>query len=421
MALIVQKYGGSSLESPERIRSVAERIVATKKRGHDVVVVCSAMGDTTDELLDLAAAVNPVPPAREMDMLLTAGERISNALVAMAIESYGAKAQSFTGSQAGVLTTERHGNARIVDVTPERVREALDEGKICLVAGFQGVNKDTRDVTTLGRGGSDTTAVALAAALKADVCEIYSDVAGVYTADPRIVPNAQKLEKISFEEMLELAAVGSKILVLRSVEYARAFDVPIRVRSSYSNDPGTLVAGSMEEIPVEEATLVGVATDTSEAKVTVLGIPDTVGEAAKLFRVLADNEINIDMVLQNVSSLEDNRTDITFTCPRADGPRAMELLKRLQSEGTCENLLYDDQIGKVSLIGAGMKSHPGVTAVFCEALRDAGVNIELISTSEIRISVILREADVKTAAKTLHDAFELGGEEEATVYAGTGR
>ena len=421
MALIVQKYGGSSLESPERIRSVAERIVATKKRGHDVVVVCSAMGGTTDELLDLAAAVNPVPPAREMDMLLTAGERISNALVAMAIESYGAKAQSFTGSQAGVLTTERHGNARIVDVTPERVREALDEGKICLVAGFQGVNKDTRDVTTLGRGGSDTTAVALAAALKADVCEIYSDVDGVYTADPRIVPNAQKLEKISFEEMLELAAVGSKILVLRSVEYARAFDVPIRVRSSYSNDPGTLVAGSMEEIPVEEATLVGVATDTSEAKVTVLGIPDTVGEAAKLFRVLADNEINIDMVLQNVSSLEDNRTDITFTCPRADGPRAMELLKRLQSEGTCENLLYDDQIGKVSLIGAGMKSHPGVTAVFCEALRDAGVNIELISTSEIRISVILREADVKTAAKTLHDAFELGGEEEATVYAGTGR
>ena len=421
MALIVQKYGGSSLESPERIRSVAERIVATKKRGHGVVVVCSAMGDTTDELLDLAAAVNPVPPAREMDMLLTAGERISNALVAMAIESYGAKAQSFTGSQAGVLTTERHGNARIVDVTPERVREALDEGKICLVAGFQGVNKDTRDVTTLGRGGSDTTAVALAAALKADVCEIYSDVDGVYTADPRIVPNAQKLEKISFEEMLELAAVGSKILVLRSVEYARAFDVPIRVRSSYSNDPGTLVAGSMEEIPVEEATLVGVATDTSEAKVTVLGIPDTVGEAAKLFRVLADNEINIDMVLQNVSSLEDNRTDITFTCPRADGPRAMELLKRLQSEGTCENLLYDDQIGKVSLIGAGMKSHPGVTAVFCEALRDAGVNIELISTSEIRISVILREADVKTAAKTLHDAFELGGEEEATVYAGTGR
>lgn len=421
MALIVQKYGGSSLESAERIRAVAQRIVATKKQGHDVVVVCSAMGDTTDDLLDLAAQVNPVPPAREMDMLLTAGERISNALVAMAIESFGAKAQSFTGSQAGVLTTERHGNARIVDVTPGRVQEALKEGKICLVAGFQGVNKETRDVTTLGRGGSDTTAVALAAALNADVCEIYSDVDGVYTADPRIVSNARKLEQISFEEMLELAAVGSKILVLRSVEYARAFNVPIRVRSSYSNDPGTLVVGSMEDIPVEEATLTGVATDTSEAKVTVLGIPDTVGEAAKVFRVLADNEINIDMVLQNVSRLDNGKTDITFTCPRADGPRAMDLLKRLQAQGVCENILFDDQIGKVSLVGAGMKSHPGVTAVFCEALRDAGVNIELISTSEIRISVLIRQTDVEAAVKALHTAFELGGDEEATVYAGTGR
>ncbi|MCK7677709.1 aspartate kinase [Corynebacterium sp. CCM 9186] len=421
MALVVQKYGGSSLESAERIRRVAERIVATKKQGNDVVVVCSAMGDTTDEFLDLAAQVNPVPPAREMDMLLTAGERISNALVAMAIESFGAKAQSFTGSQAGVLTTERHGNARIVDVTPGRVREALDEGWICLVAGFQGINKDTRDVTTLGRGGSDTTAVALAAALNADVCEIYSDVDGVYTADPRIVKNARKLDQLCFEEMLELAAVGSKILVLRSVEYARAFGVPIRVRSSYSNDPGTLVTGSMEDIPVEEAVLTGVATDLSEAKVTVLGIPDSPGEAARVFRVLADAEINIDMVLQNISSLEDNRTDITFTCPRADGPRAMELLKKLQSEGACENVLYDDQIGKVSLVGAGMKSHPGVTAVFCEALRDSGVNLELISTSEIRISVLIRETDVETAARALHDAFELGGDTEATVYAGSGR
>ena len=389
MALIVQKYGGSSLESAERIRRVAERIVATKKQGNDVVVVCSAMGDTTDELLDLAAQVNPVPPAREMDMLLTAGERISNALVAMAIESFGAEAQSFTGSQAGVLTTERHGNARIVDVTPGRVREALDNGKICLVAGFQGV--------------------------------IYSDVDGVYTADPRIVPNAQKLEKLSFEEMLELAAVGSKILVLRSVEYARAFDVPLRVRSSYSNDPGTLVAGSMEDIPVEEAVLTGVATDSSEAKVTVLGLQDSPGEAAKVFRVLADSEINIDMVLQNISSLEDNRTDITFTCPRADGPRAMELLKKLQVDGVCKNVLYDDQIGKVSLVGAGMRSHPGVTAVFCEAVRDAGVNIELISTSEIRISVLIREADMAKAARAIHDAFDLGGDTEAVVYAGTGR
>ena len=421
MALIVQKYGGSSLESADRIRAVAERIVATKKQGNDVVVVCSAMGDTTDELLDLAAQVNPVPPQREMDMLLTAGERISNALVAMAVESLGAKAQSFTGSQAGVLTTERHGNARIVDVTPGRLTEALEEGQICIVAGFQGVNKDSRDVTTLGRGGSDTTAVALAAALKADVCEIYSDVDGVYTADPRIVPDAQKLEKLSFEEMLEMAAVGSKILVLRSVEYARAFNVPLRVRSSYSNDPGTLVTGSMEDIPVEEAVLTGVATDKSEAKVTVLGIPDRPGEAAKLFRVIADAEINIDMVLQNVSSLEDGTTDITVTCPRADGPRAMELLSKLQSEGGWSNVLYDDQVGKVSLVGAGMKSHPGVTADFTEALRDVGVNMELISTSEIRISMLTREADLEKAARALHDKFQLGGEEEATVYAGTGR
>ena len=421
MALVVQKYGGSSLESAERIRNVAERIVATKKAGNDVVVVCSAMGDTTDELLELAAAVNPVPPAREMDMLLTAGERISNALVAMAIESLGAEAQSFTGSQAGVLTTERHGNARIVDVTPGRVREALDEGKICIVAGFQGVNKETRDVTTLGRGGSDTTAVALAAALNAAVCEIYSDVDGVYTADPRIVPNAQKLEKLSFEEMLELAAVGSKILVLRSVEYARAFNVPLRVRSSYSNDPGTLIAGSMEDIPVEEAVLTGVATDKSEAKVTVLGISDKPGEAAKVFRALADAEINIDMVLQNVSSVEDGTTDITFTCPRSDGRRAMEILKKLQVQGNWTNVLYDDQVGKVSLVGAGMKSHPGVTAEFMEALRDVNVNIELISTSEIRISVLIREDDLDAAARALHEQFQLGGEDEAVVYAGTGR
>ena len=354
-------------------------------------------------------------------MLLTAGERISNALVAMAIDSLGAEARSFTGSQAGVLTTERHGDARIVDVTPDRVREALDEGKICLVAGFQGVNKDTRDVTTLGRGGSDTTAVALAAALDADVCEIYSDVDGVYTADPRIVPNAQKLKQISFEEMLELAAVGSKILVLRSVEYARACNVPMRVRSSYSNDPGTLVAGSMEDIPVEEAVLTGVATDKSEAKITVLGIPDTPGKAADVFRVIADAEINIDMVLQNVSSLESGTTDITFTCPRHDGPRAMELLRKLRDKGGWKNVLYDDQIGKVSLVGAGMKSHPGVTAEFTEALRDAGVNMELISTSEIRISVLVREEQLDTAARALHEKFGLGGDKEATVYAGTGR
>lgn len=421
MALIVQKYGGSSLESAERIRSVAERIVETKKKGNDVVVVCSAMGDTTDEFLELAEQVNPVPPAREMDMLLTAGERISNALVAMAIASLGAEAQSFTGSQAGVLTTERHGNARIVEVTPGRVQEALDEGKICLVAGFQGVNRETKDITTLGRGGSDATAVALAAALNADVCEIYSDVDGVYTADPRIVHDAQKLDTISFEEMLEMAAVGAKVLMLRSVEYARAFNVPLRVRSSYSNDIGTLVNGSMEDIPVEEAVLTGVAHDRSEAKITMVGVPDAPGEAAKIFRAVADAEINIDMVLQNVSKLDDNRTDITFTCPREDGARAMQLLKGMQTAGDWTNVLYDDQVGKVSLVGAGMKSHPGVTADFAEALRDADVNIELISTSEIRISVLIREGDVEKAVQALHERFHLGGDEEATVYAGSGR
>lgn len=421
MALIVQKFGGSSLESAERIRAVAERIVATKRAGNDVVVVCSAMGDTTDELLDLAHQVNPVPPARELDMLLTAGERISNSLVAMAIHSLGAEAQSFTGSQAGVITTERWGNARIVDVTPGRVRDALDEGKICIVAGFQGVNRETGSITTLGRGGSDTTAVALAAALNADVCEICSDVDGVYTADPRIVPDAQKLEKLSFEEMLELAASGSKILVLRSVEYARAFNVPLRVRSSYSNDPGTLIAGSMEEIPVEEAVLAGVATDKSEAKVAVIGVHDTPGEAAKLFRVLADAEINIDMVLQNISSVTDNTTDITFTCPREDASRAVELLTKLKDEAGWESVRYDDQIGKVSLVGAGMKSHPGVTAEFSEALRDQNINIEMFTTSEIRITAVIREADVDVATRALHDRFQLGGDEAATVYAGTGR
>ena len=421
MALIVQKYGGSSLESADRIRAVAERIVATKKQGHDVVVVCSAMGDTTDELLDLAARVNPTPPAREMDMLLTAGERISNSLVAMAVASFGADVQSFTGSQAGVITTERHGNARIIEVTPGRVQEAIDAGRIAIVAGFQGVNRDTKDVTTLGRGGSDTTAVALAAALGADECEIYSDVDGVYTADPRIVHDARKLDKLCFEEMLELAASGSKILVLRSVEYARAFNVPMRVRSSYSNDPGTLVAGALEDIPMEEAVLSGVATDASEAKITILGVKDLPGEAAKVFRVLADNESNIDMVLQNISSLHNLTTDITFTLPIADGPRAMELLKALQAKEGWDNITYNDQIGKVSLIGAGMKTHPGVTADFTEALRDAGVNIDMITTSEIRITAVVREIDLEEATRAIHDKFELGGDEPAIVYAGTGR
>ncbi|MGB3604297.1 aspartate kinase [Gordonia sp. (in: high G+C Gram-positive bacteria)] len=421
MALVVQKYGGSSVSDAAGIRRVAERIVETKRAGNEVVVVVSAMGDTTDELLDLAQQVTENPPGREMDMLLTSGERISNALVAMAINALGENAQSFTGSQAGVITTSSHGKAKIIDVTPGRVRSALDNGHVVLVAGFQGVSQDTKDVTTLGRGGSDTTAVALAAALDADVCEIYTDVDGIYTADPRIVPNAQRLGHVSFEEMLEMAACGAKVLMLRCVEYARRYNVPIHVRSSYSNKPGTIVSGSMEDIPVEEAILTGVAHDRSEAQVTVIGIDDKPGYAAKVFRAVADAEINIDMVLQGVSALETGKTDITFTLPKELGELAVEELGKLRDEIGFSEVVLDDNIGKVSLVGAGMKSHPGVTATFCEALSDAGINIELISTSEIRISVLLREQDLDQAVQVLHETFGLGAEEEAVVYGGTGR
>ncbi len=409
------------MATAERIRRVAERIVETKKQGHDVVVVCSAMGDTTDELLDLAEQVAPAPPAREMDMLLTSGERISNALVAMAIHSLGAEARSFTGSQAGVITTGAHGNAKIIDVTPGRLQEALAEGQIVLVAGFQGVSQDSKDVTTLGRGGSDTTAVALAAALKADVCEIYTDVDGIFSADPRIVGDAQKLDKISYEEMLEMAACGSKVLMLRCVEYARRYNVPVHVRSSYTDKIGTTVFGSMEDIPVEQAILTGVAHDRSEAKVTVVALPDEPGYAAKVFRAVADAEINIDMVLQNISKVDTGKTDITFTLPKTDGARAVEMLTKRQDEIGFAQVLYDDHIGKVSLVGAGMKSHPGVTATFCEALANAGVNIDLISTSEIRISVLVRDTELDEAVQVLHKAFDLGGEEAAVVHGGTGR
>jgi aspartate kinase len=421
VALVVQKYGGSSLESAERIKRVAERIVATKKMGNEVVVVCSAMGDTTDVLLDLAQQVNPLPPEREMDMLLTAGERISNALVAMAISALGAEALSFSGSQAGVITDSAHGKARIIDVTPGRVRQALDQGHIVLVAGFQGVSQDTKNITTLGRGGSDTTAVALAAALNADVCEIYTDVDGVYTADPRIVPNARKLDRVSYEEMLEMAASGAKVLMLRCVEYARRYGVPIHVRSSYGNKLGTVVSGSVEDVPVEQALITGVAHDRSEAKVTVTAVPDHPGQAAKLFRVVAEAEIDIDMVVQNVSQAATGRTDITFTLPKTDGPRAVAALERSKPDIGFDQVRYDDHVGKVSLVGAGMRSHPGVTATFCEALSRAGVNIEIISTSEIRISVVCRDTELDDAVRALHESFDLGGDEEAVVYAGSGR
>jgi aspartate kinase len=421
VALVVQKYGGSSVESAERIKRVAERIVATKKAGNDVVVVVSAMGDTTDELLDLARQVSPVPPARELDMLLTSGERISMSLLAMAIHSLGAEARSYTGSQAGVITTAVHGKARIIDVTPSRIQDATSEGAIAIVAGFQGVSQGSNEITTLGRGGSDTTAVALAAATKADVCEIYTDVDGVYTADPRIVPNAKKLDTISYEEMLEMAACGAKVLMLRCVEYARRYNVPVHVRSSFSNKTGTIVSGSVEDLNVEQAMITGVAHDRSEAKITVTAVPDHPGIAAKIFRVVAQAELDIDMVVQNVSQAASGKTDITFTLAKVDGPRAVAALEKARGEIGFDQVLYDEHVGKVSLIGAGMRSHPGVTATFCEALATAGVNIDIISTSEIRISVICRDTQLDDAVRALHDAFDLGTDEEAVVYAGTGR
>lgn len=421
MALVVQKYGGSSVADAERIKRVAERIVAARKAGDEVVVVVSAMGDSTDELIDLAHQVSPLPPGREFDMLLTAGERISMALLAMAIHNLGYEARSYTGSQAGVITTSRHGKARIIDVTPGRLRGALDEGAIAIVAGFQGISQDTKDITTLGRGGSDTTAVALAAALDADVCEIYTDVDGVFSADPRIVPNARHIAQITYEEMLELCACGAKVLHLRSVEYARRANLPIHVRSSYSDKTGTLVTGSMEDLPVEQALITGVAHDRSEAKITIVGVPDTPGEAARIFEAVASAETNIDMIVQNVSTEGTGRTDISFTLPKDDGPTAMAALSKVQASIGFKGLLFDDHVGKVSLVGAGMRSHPGVAAKFFAALGEAGVNIELISTSEIRVSVVCRDSDLNKAVKAVHDAFELGGDTEAVVYAGTGR
>jgi aspartate kinase len=421
VALVVQKYGGSSVESAERIKKVAERIVETRNGGNDVVVVVSAMGDTSDELLDLAGQVSAEPHERELDMLLTAGERISNALVAMAVHARGFDARSFTGSQAGVITTASHGKARIIDVTPSRVRDALDQGAVALVAGFQGVAQDTRDITTLGRGGSDVTAVALAAALKADVCEIYTDVDGVYSADPRIVPNARKLETITHEEMLEMAACGAKVLMLRCVEYARRNGVAVHVRSSFSRKPGTMVSGSVEDLTVEQALLTGVAHDRSESKITISGVPDELGKAAAIFRVMADAEINIDMVLQNISHSDTGRTDVTFTLPKLDGPIAVTALRAVQAQIGFTDVHCDDRVGKVSLIGAGMRSHPGVTARFCEALAEAGINIEIINTSEIRISVLVRDVQLDGAVRAIHAAFDLGCDEQAIVYGGTGR
>jgi aspartate kinase len=426
VALIVQKYGGSSVADADSVKRVAKRIVATAKAGNQVVVAVSAMGDTTDELLDLAGRISPQPPGRELDMLLTAGERISMAVLAMAIADLGMEARSYTGSQAGVITDEAHGRARIIDITPGRIATALEKGYIPIVAGFQGVSQTTKDITTLGRGGTDTTAVALAAALNADVCEIYTDVDGVFTADPRIVPMARRIPKITYEEMLEMAASGSKVLVLRCVEYARRYEVPIHVRSSFSEKTGTWVSGNVnpqaEGDEMEQAIISGVAHDVSEAKITVVGVPDQVGEAARIFGVIADAGINIDMIVQNVSATATGRTDISFTLPSSDGERGIRALRNVKDVVGFEELLYDDRIGKISLIGAGMRSNPGVTAKFFGALANAGVNIGMISTSEIRISVVVAQDDVDTAVNATHKAFDLEADEvEAVVYGGTGR
>ncbi|MEI6365194.1 MAG: aspartate kinase [Actinomycetes bacterium] len=422
MALVVQKYGGSSVADADCIKRVAQRIVDTKKAGNDVVVVVSAMGDTTDDLIDLAQQVSPEPPARELDMLLTAGERISMAVLAMAIADLGFEVKSFTGSQAGVITDSVHGKARIIDVTPGRLSGALAEGTICIVAGFQGVSQDTKDITTLGRGGSDTTAVALAASLNADVCEIYTDVDGVFSADPRIVPSASRRAFLTYEEMLELAAQGAKVLHLRCVEYARRFDLPIHVRSSFSLDEGTMIVGRIEGDPMEQPIISGVAHDRTQAKITVLGVPDRPGEAAAIFQSLARSEVNIDMIVQNVSAVETGRTDITFTLPVSDGKAALAGLETVKGSIGFESLKYDEKIGKLSLIGAGMRSHPGVSATFFSALADAGVNVQLISTSEIRISVVVLESDLDNAVRAVHAAFGLDTESgEAVVYGGTGR
>jgi aspartate kinase len=426
VVLVVQKYGGSSVADANGIKRVAQRIVTTRKGGDQVVVVVSAMGDSTDELMDLAGQVSPVPPARELDMLLTAGERISMALLAMAIAALGLEARSFTGSQAGVITDDVHGRARIIDIRPGRISDALADGAIPIVAGFQGVSQTTKDVTTMGRGASDTTAVALAAALNADVCEIYTDVDGVFTADPRIVRTARRIPRISYEEMLEMAASGSKVLMPRCVEYARRYGVLIHVRSSFTTRSGSWVRGHANEIAeatkMEQAIISGVAHDRSEAKITVVGVPDRVGVAARIFTAVAEAGLNIDMIVQNVSAVATGRTDISFTLPRDDGQRAMTTLQGIQESMGFESLLYDDRIGKISLVGAGMRSNPGVSATFFSALADAGVNIEMISTSEIRISVVVDQDEVDLAVTATHKAFELDSDQvEAVVYGGTGR
>ena len=408
--IVVQKYGGSSVADTEKIQRVAGRIAMARRAGHDVVVVVSAMGKTTDQLTAQALDIAPIPPARELDMLLTSGERISMALLAMAIAEEGLTAQSFTGSQAGIITDAAHGKARILDITPGRITAALADGHVVIVAGFQGVSRESKDITTLGRGGSDTTAVALAAALDAEVCEIYTDVDGVYTADPRLAPQARRLHAVTHEEMLELAACGAKVLQVRSVEYARNHGVRIHVRSSFSHQDGTWVE---KDGTMEQAMISGVAHDTSEGKLVVRGVPDRPGVAARIFTGLADEHINVDMIVQNVA--DDATTDVSFTLPVADGPRALRLLDTLRDEVGLGAVEFNDDIAKVSLVGAGMKTHPGVAATMFAALSEAGVNIEMISTSTIRVSVVVAGSDVERAVRAVHDAFDLGGDDQQVV------
>ena len=422
MPLIVQKYGGSSVSDADKIKHVAARVLAAQAEGNDVCVVVSAMGDTTDELIDLAESVTQdMEGNREMDILLTAGERISMALLAMAIKEQGGKAMSFTGYQAGISTDSEHGSARIWKIDPSRISSALDAGNVAVIAGFQGFSFENGDTTTLGRGGSDTTAVALAAALKADVCEIYSDVDGVYTADPRIVPRARKLAQIDLDSMLELSSSGAKILYIRAVEFARRHAVPLRVRSTFSADPGTLVYTPKQGEEMEEPVVSGVATDNTQSKITVIGLPDRPGKAAEIFQIVAEAGANIDMIVQNVSTTENHLSDISFTLPHSDRHKVVEALKANQEKVGFENVTYDDEIGKLSIVGAGMKTSSGVSAKLFGALAKAGINIEMISTSEIRISVVTRADQLKEATRVVHSAFELDAAETAVIYAGSGR
>ena len=411
MALIVQKYGGTSVADPERMRNVARHIAATRADGNQLVIVVSAMGKATDNLLDLARQVSSAPAGREMDMLLTTGERISMSLLCMALQDLGVDAMSFTGSQVGIITDTVHGRAKILEIKGDRVREALSEGKVAVVAGFQGVST-AKEITTLGRGGSDTTAVALAAALKADVCEIYTDVTGVFTADPRIVPQARKLKHLEFDEMLEMAGAGSKVLALRSVEFARNHNVPIHVRSSFTWEQGTWVTAEVRkgEENMEEPIISGVVHDTGDAKITVLGVPDQPGVSAALFEPLASANVNVDMIVQNTSTA--GTTDISFTLPKTDVANAQPIVERIAKQVGATGVTQDTNIAKISLVGAGMKSSPGIAAKMFRVLADNNVNIEMISTSTIRISVVVAAPMLEKAIRSLHTAFDLDSGED---------